>query len=129
MRMVQNSALAYAVVLWVVTTLVCFSTPANADTPPGNAILPNIPSTKASPIALTDILDRADEDQQRVDRIKRLLASPDPVDHLSSSLDNIARPAYAKQYTAHSVVFGERPVMRIESLARHWEFDARRLER
>lgn len=77
---------------------------------------------------MTDILDRAEEDQQRVDRIQRLLASPDPVEHLSGSLDDIGRPAYAKQQAAHRVVFGDLPVMRIESLARHWEFDARRLD-
>lgn len=129
MRMVQNSALAYTVVLWLVTTLACFIAAANADPQPSNAALPKMPSTEVSPIALADILNRADEDQQRVDRVKRLLASPDPVAHLGRSLDDIARPAYAKQHSAHSLFFGELPVMRIESLARHWEFDAHRLER
>jgi potassium efflux system protein len=126
---VQNSALSHAVQLWVVVALLCLAALANADTFSGNATASNELPTKALPIALTEILDRAEEDQQRVIRIKRLLASPDPVAHLSSSLDDIARPAYAKQHTAHSVVFGDLPVMRIESLARHWQFDARRLER
>lgn len=125
----QNSALSHAVQLWVVVALLCLAALANADTFSGNATASNELPTKALPIALTEILDRAEEDQQRVIRIKRLLASPDPVAHLSSSLDDIARPAYAKQHTAHSVVFGDLPVMRIESLARHWQFDARRLER
>lgn len=129
MRMVQNPALSYAVWRWMVAALLCFAAFANADTLSGSARTPNVLSTESLPIAMTDILDRADEDQQGVDRVKRLLTSPDPVDHLSSALDDIARPAYAKQNTAHSVVFGELPVMRIESLARHWEFDARRLER
>ncbi|WP_024695551.1 mechanosensitive ion channel domain-containing protein [Pseudomonas syringae] len=129
MRMVQNPALFYAVWRWMVAALLCFAPFANADTLSASATPPNAPSTKSLPIAMTDILNRADEDQQRVDRAKRLLTSPDPVDHLSRALDDIARPAYAKQNTAHSVMFGELPVMRIESLARHWEFDARRLER
>jgi small-conductance mechanosensitive channel len=129
MRVLPNSALSSVVRRWLTGALMCLATIAHADALPGSTAASDLPSAKASPIALTDILDRAAEDQQRVDMAKRLLASPDPVIHLSRSLDDIARPARAKQNTAHSVVFGELPVMRIESLARHWEFDARRLER
>lgn len=129
MRVLPNSALSCAVRRWLTAALLCFAAFVQADALPISTTTSSATSTKALPIALTDILDRADEDQQRVDSAKRLLASPDPITPLSGLLEDIARPAHAKQQTAHSVVFGELPVMRVESLARHWEFDARRLER
>ncbi len=129
MRAMKSLALPYVCWRWLAAAFLCIGALASADTLPSSTTAYDAPPTKALPIALTDILDRADEDQQRVDWAKRLLASPDPVEHLNGVLDDIARPAHIKQRTSHSVVFGELPVMRIESLARHWEFDARRLER
>lgn len=81
------------------------------------------------PIALPDILARADDDQQRVDRAKRLLAAPDPLLHLQTELGEIAAPVDAKLHNAAGAVLHELPVMRLESLARHWQFDSRRHER
>lgn len=40
-------------------------------------------SGAAGPIAVADILTRADEDQQRVDRARRLLDAPDPAERLA----------------------------------------------
>lgn len=129
MRMMLTSALYNALGCWAMLAFLGFAGFANADNPRSGSTTPNLAPTNALPIALTDILERADEDQQRVDSVKRLLAAPDPVDYLGAQLDNIAFPVTAKQQTAHSVVFGELPAMRIQSLARHWEFDVRRLER
>ncbi|RRS02923.1 mechanosensitive ion channel [Aquabacterium soli] len=86
-------------------------------------------SAAVAPIAVADILARADEDQQRVDLAKHLLAAPDPVDRLGTALDDIARPVDAKQRTAAAGTLRQLPVMRLESLARHWAFDTRRFER
>lgn len=81
------------------------------------------------PIALQDILARADDDQQRVEQAKRLLAAPDPLQHLQKELGEIAAPVDAKLQNAAGAALRELPVMRLESLARHWQFDSRRHER
>ncbi len=128
MLVTQNLDLPHVVWRWLAAVFLCTAALANADELSDSAPTPDAAS-KAMPIALTNILDRADEDQQRVEWAKRLLSSQDPVEHLNDLLDDIARPIHIKQRTSHSVMFGELPVMRIESLARHWEFDARRLER
>lgn len=83
----------------------------------------------AGPIAVPDILARADEDQQRVDRAKQLLQAADPAARLGRALDDIARPVDAKLNNTAGGALRSLPVMRLESLARHWEFDARRFAR
>jgi small-conductance mechanosensitive channel len=83
----------------------------------------------AGAIAVPDILARADEDQQRVDRAKQLLQAADPADRLGRALDDIARPVDAKLNNTAGGALRTLPVMRLESLARHWEFDARRFAR
>ncbi len=83
----------------------------------------------ATPIAVADILARADDDQQQLDRARRLLASADPVERLAHALDLIEQPVQARLVTTTGLSLRELPVMRLESLARHWAFDARRLDR
>ncbi|RYF26694.1 MAG: mechanosensitive ion channel [Comamonadaceae bacterium] len=87
------------------------------------------PPPAVQPIALPQILARADDDQQRVDRAQRLLAVADPTVGLQAALDDIARPVDAKLHNAAGAALHELSVMRLESLARHWQFDARRYER
>ena len=94
--------------------------------PPGDAA---VSASAVQPIALQDILARADDDQQRVDRARRLLAAPDPLAPLQAALDAIAAPVDAKLHNAAGLALRELPVMRLESLARHWQFDVRRQER
>lgn len=77
-------------------------------------------------IAVQDVLVRAEEDQQRIDWAKRLLAAPDPADRLRTALDDIARPVDAKTQSTAGGALRALPVMRLESLARHWQFDERR---
>lgn len=86
-------------------------------------------TTAARPIAVPDILARAEEDLQRVDRAQRLLATADPVDALRRALDGIAGPVDAKLHTTAGGGLRELPVMRLESLERHWQFDVRRYDR
>lgn len=93
------------------------------ETTPVAAISPS------APIAVPDILARADEDQQRVDRAKQLMLAADPADRLGRALDDIARPVDAKLNNTAGGALRTLPVMRLESLARHWEFDARRFAR
>lgn len=82
-----------------------------------------------SAVAAPDILTRADEDLQRVDRVKRLLQAPDPSERLARELDDIARPVNAKLNAAAGSALRTLTVMRLESLARHWDFDERRFAR
>jgi potassium-dependent mechanosensitive channel len=83
----------------------------------------------ANPVAAPDILTRADEDLQRVDRAKRLLQAADPSEQLARELDDIARPVDAKLNAAAGGTLRTLTVMRLESLARHWDFDERRFAR
>lgn len=85
-----------------------------------------MPSAAPSPVAVSDILARADEDQQRVDRARQLLQAPDPAERLGRALDAITRPVDAKLNTTAGGALRTLPVMRLESLSRHWEFDDRR---
>lgn len=91
---------------------------------------PALPAAAASaattPIAVPDILARANDDQQRVDRARQLLQAPDPAERLARALDDIAGPVDAKLNAMADGALRSLPVMRLESLARHWEFDARR---
>jgi small-conductance mechanosensitive channel len=86
-------------------------------------------SAAASPIAVPDILARSDEDQQRVDRARQLLQTSDPAERLGQALDDIVRPVDAKLNSTAGGTLRTLPVMRLESLSRHWEFDARRFAR
>lgn len=88
-----------------------------------------VPANAVQPIPLADILSRAEEDQQRVDRARHLLSAADPVVPLQAALGEIAAPVDAKLHNATGAALRELPVMRLESLARHWQFDIRRHER
>ncbi|QKY01478.1 mechanosensitive ion channel [Janthinobacterium lividum] len=81
------------------------------------------------PIAVQDILARASEEQQQVEFARQLLAGPQPFDRLRHALDKIAGPVDAKQRNASGTVLRGLPIMQLESLARHWEFDSHRFAR
>lgn len=85
--------------------------------------------TEAASIPLPDIVARAKEEEQFLERTRQLLATSDPVTQLRGSLDDIARTVDAKLHITTGMSLQELPVMRLESLARHWEFDARRFQR
>lgn len=115
-RLLRQTALA----LWLAvgsTTLWAQAPPAGAE--PASRSAPG-------PVAVPDILARADEDQQRLDRARQLLQAPDPAERLGRALDAVAQPVDAKLNIMAGGALGMLPVMRLESLARHWEFDARR---
>ena len=105
---------------------------ANLQLPAQAANTPFKPITSPSavgPIAVQDILTRASEEQQQVEFAKHLLAGPQPFERLGPLLDQIAGPVDAKQRNASGDVLRGLPIMQLESLARHWEFDSRRFTR
>ena len=93
------------------------------------AAAPLPPGAPATPITIQDILKQTDEDQQLVDVARQLLAAPPPFARLRATLDAIAAPVNAKLLSARGTALRALPIMRLESLARHWEFDARRYAR
>lgn len=98
-----------------------------ATQPTGKLQLPS--PTATPPIAVQNILARADEEQQLVNLARQLLAAPLPFERLQRGLDEIAKPVDAKLRTASGAALRELPIMRLESLARHWDFDASRYAR
>jgi potassium efflux system protein len=117
---------------WAILPIaIMLSGPAAASAP---VIAPLSPATTAltnaaAPITPLDIAARAEEEQQLVDRARQLLAAPDPLAPLRSALDDIARTVDAKILITHHVALRDLPARRLESLVKHWEFDARRFER
>ena len=118
LRVLAKAALLIAVALAPLAAAALAQPTANA---------PNAAAT--APIAVADIMTRAEEEQQLVDRTRQLLAGPDPVGQLRGPLDDIARTVDAKLRLTAGLPLRELPVMRLESLARHWEFDRRRFQR
>lgn len=89
-----------------------------------------VPATMGTrPLAVSDILGQADEDQRLLDQARRLLEGPDPVTDLRPGLESISRSTDAQAHLVSSAQLQGVPVMRLESLARQWEFNRRRLER
>lgn len=93
-------------------------------TPPGV-----VSGAAAQPLALSEILARADEDQELLDHVGRLLAGPDPVDDLALTLDGLSRSVDSEVRIVSAGGLGRVPVMRLESLARQWAFNERRFSR
>ncbi|MGY4827054.1 mechanosensitive ion channel family protein [Sphaerotilaceae bacterium SBD11-9] len=90
---------------------------------------PAASSRESAPIVVSDILRRADEDRRVVERANRKAHGADPSERLAARLDEIARPVDKKLLAFQPDDLRRLPVMRLESLDRHWLFDARRLER
>lgn len=83
----------------------------------------------APPIAVADIVTRADTDERFAEGVARRSAAPDPTAQLSPELDTIAASVDENLTTLGPQQLRQLPVMRLESLVRHWRFAARRFER
>ena len=82
-----------------------------------------------APIALQDMITRLDEGQRQADLAAQLLAAPNPDERMRVALRVIAEPVHMKLRTTTGITLRAIPVMRLESLRRHWQFDAYRLGR
>nr|WP_145545518.1 mechanosensitive ion channel domain-containing protein [Variovorax boronicumulans] len=116
--------------LWLAAWLAPW--PATAQQPPAAASAAAPPAAPGAggvaPIPVGAILARADEDQGLVDRARQLLAAPDPTPALAQALESIAAAVDGKQRASGGVALSDLPVMRLESLGRHWQFDERRFD-
>ncbi|EHK63870.1 mechanosensitive ion channel family protein [Achromobacter arsenitoxydans] len=80
-------------------------------------------------IQMADIPLRADTDLRYAEGVLQRAATADPVAAFMPALDVIARSADEKLYEFQPAQLRNFPIMRLESLERHWLFDARRLAR
>lgn len=90
---------------------------------------PDPASTRASisPIPVQDLLFQADAEQRRVELARQLAANTAVTHRQARALDDIAAAVNARTSNIIGVQLRGLPVMRLESLARHLEFNARRL--
>ena len=107
--------------LW--TTSVTAETPSDGGDPGSTKI------HKASAIPISEIISRANDEQRLLGRVARRVQADNPAAQLVSSLDEIANSVNDKNMAFSVDQLHTLPVMRLESLDRHWQFDARRFER
>jgi len=110
----------------VIATMHC--TGSASETFPG-APKPAVASTvgSVSPIPVQNLLFQADTEQRRVELARQLAANSAVTHRQARALDEIAAAVNARTNNIIGVQLRGLPVMRLESLARHLEFNARRL--
>lgn len=82
-----------------------------------------------APIPVSVILSRADTDERYAEKVTVDAEGPDPTARLLPELDAITASIDSKQRELAIDSLQQLPVSRLESLARHWQFDARRVDR
>jgi small-conductance mechanosensitive channel len=80
-----------------------------------------------APISVQDLLFQADTEQRRVELARQLAANNGATRRQGRALDDIAAAVDARSSNIAGMQLRGLPVMRLESLARHLDFDARRL--
>lgn len=80
-------------------------------------------------IQMAEIPLRADTDLRFAENVLQRAAAADPVSAFMPQLDAIAKSADEKLYEFQPSRLRNFPIMRLESLERHWLFDVRRLAR
>ena len=86
-------------------------------------------ASRADVIPISDIINRANEDQGILLRVSRKLKEKTPEELLGPSLKDISTSIEEKKSTFYREQLRNLPVARLESLDRHWQFDARRFAR
>lgn len=93
------------------------------------ATAPEAPATTPQPVETDAIIARADTDERLgLSAIERA-SSPDPGLALAPQLEVIARSVDQRLHQFSPAQLRTLPIMRLESLDRHWRFDARRYAR
>ena len=97
-----------------------------ADPPATTA--PALPAAPAA-IQMGDIPLRADSDTRYAEAVLQRVATTDPDATLGPALEAITKSTDEKLYEFQPAQLRTLPIMRVESLERHWVFDAHRLAR
>lgn len=87
------------------------------------------PAAPPAAIQMAEIPLRADTDLRYAEGVLQRAATADPLSALMPPLDAIAKSADEKLYEFQPAQLRNFPIMRLESLERHWLFDVRRLAR
>lgn len=98
---------------------------ANAATGASGAVAPH--AAVPAP-TLAELAARADADEQLAARVERIMAEPDRTDELARRLEGISTSADALMQAYSPRQLRRMPVMRLESLARHWRLDKARFD-
>lgn len=81
-----------------------------------------------APIPIRDIVMRVGEEQERLESTRQLVQRSGQIDAMGAALERIAAQVNAKLKASSTGALRGLPVMRLESLARHFDFDARRMQ-
>lgn len=92
-----------------------------------DAAAPAVPAPAA--IQMAEIPLRADTDLRYAEGVLQRAATANPVSSFMPPLDAIAQSVDEKLFEFQTVQLQNLPIMRLESLERHWLFDVRRLAR
>ena len=110
----------------LIAMLACLLGPAFGQTaalaPAGSAS----PIAQAQAILVAEIPLRADTDHRYADGVMERISEADPADALAPRLEAISRSVDEKLQQIQPPQMRTLPIMRLESLERHWTFDARR---
>ncbi len=122
-----RAAASLLILLFLSLALLNASVAAEVPSDGGDSGSPQI--HKASAIPISEIISRANDEQRLLGRVARRVQADNPAAQLVSSLDEIATSVNDKNAAFSVDQLHTLPVMRLESLDRHWQFDARRFER
>lgn len=86
---------------------------------------PAPPPTQAQAILVAEIPLRADTDHRYAESVMERIMGADPTDSLAPRLEAISRSIDEKLQQFQPAQLRTLPIMRLESLERHWMFDAR----
>ncbi|WP_282269858.1 mechanosensitive ion channel domain-containing protein [Stenotrophomonas sp. PS02298] len=124
--------------LWLRAVVFCFASVC-CHVAHAQATHPLDPDTTAAPAAPTAstpepvdtalIVTRADTDERLAISAIELAGQPDPIIALAPALEDITRSVDLRRQALSPAQLRRVPIMRLESLDRHWQFDSKRFTR
>lgn len=95
---------------------------------PAFSQVPGVAPAQPPPLSAEQIVERADADERLAVAALQLANAPDPTVALSEPLVKISESVDTRTVDFPPSRLQTLPIMRLESLARHWSFDRRRFE-
>lgn len=107
----------------------CHAAHAQATPPPTPAAAAQSTPTPPEPVDSALIVIRADTDERLAISAIELAGQPDPTAALAPTLEAITRSVDQRSQALSPVQLRRVPIIRLESLDRHWKFDSKRFAR
>lgn len=115
---------------WMLVAAGFWAAAAGAQVPTAPSPAPPPAGVQApQPVDAAGIVSQADTDERLAIAVLERAGPPDPMAPLLPELESIARAVDARLHLFSPAQLRRLPVLRLESLDRHWTFDAKRLER